>query len=181
MLPESSASIECLCLTSKTKPLSIALSPRLSSDSEYSTSSSTTPVCSPPAPPDAAFVSELSANSCVDTSSDLAAALAKVSGRDLGRLRGVINGSPDVVPGLLAWLGTAVDWEVNRRVGMCYPVLGPRATVDDTEIERSLVTLAILAALFRDHGRIESKSVADFVELAAATLRAEIERPDTLQ
>jgi hypothetical protein len=43
------------------------------------------------------------------------------------------------------------------------------------------MTLAILAACFRGDGRSESKPVAEFLELTASTLRAEVERPDTLQ
>ena len=65
--------------------------------------------------------------------------------------------------------------------GKFYPLLGPRAAIDDTETDASLMTLAILAACFRGDGRSESKPVAEFLELTASTLRAEVERPDTLQ
>jgi hypothetical protein len=85
------------------------------------------------------------------------------------------------VPGLLAWLETAVDWEVNRRAGIFYALLGPRAAIDDAELNASLMTLAVLVACFRGDGRSESKSVADFLELNASTLRAEIKRSDMLQ
>lgn len=112
---------------------------------------------------------------------DLKAALGTISDRDLCGLGAAIDGSPNVVPGLLAWLEAAVAWEVNRRDGMSYPLLGPRAAIDDTEIDASLMTLAILAAHFRDDGRSESKAVAEFLELTASTLRAEVERTDTLQ
>jgi hypothetical protein len=46
---------------------------------------------------------------------------------------------------------------------------------------QSLVTLAVLTACFRGDGRLDSVPVADFLELTATVLRAEIERPDTLQ
>ena len=117
----------------------------------------------------------------MDSPADLAAALATMSDRDLCGLRAAIDCSPNVVPGLLAWLETAVDWESSRRAGMFYPLLGPRAAIDDTETNASLLTLAILAACFRGDGRSESKPVADFFELTASSLRAEVERPNVLQ
>jgi hypothetical protein len=117
----------------------------------------------------------------MDSPADLTAALATICDRDLHSLRTAIEGSPNVVPGLLAWLEAAVDWEINRRAGMFYPLLGPLAAIDDTEADVSLVTLTILAACFRSDGRNESKPVAEFLELTASTLRAEIERPGTLQ
>jgi len=47
--------------------------------------------------------------------------------------------------------------------------------------ECSLVTLAVLTAQFRDDGQVDSAPVADFLDCAAAVLRAEVERPDALQ
>ena len=117
----------------------------------------------------------------MESPTDLAAALATISDRDLAGLRAAIGGSPNVVPGLLAWLESAVDWESSRRAGMFYPLLGPRAAIDDTETDASLMALAVLAACFRGDGRSESKTVAEFFELTASTLRAESERPDTMQ
>ena len=124
---------------------------------------------------------DLTDNLRMDSPADLAAALATMSDRDLCGLRAAIDGSPNVVPGLLAWLESAVDWESSRRAGMFYPLLGPRAAIDDTETNASLLTLAILAACFRGDGRSESKPVADFFELTASSLRAEVERPNVLQ
>jgi hypothetical protein len=117
----------------------------------------------------------------MDSPADVAVALATISDRDLRGLSAAIGGSPNIVPGLLAWLETAVDWEVNRRAGISYALLGPRAAIDDAELNASLMTLAVLVACFRGDGRSESKSVAEFLELTASTLRAEVERPDTLQ
>ena len=124
---------------------------------------------------------DLNDNLRMDSPSALTAVLATIPERDLHGLGLAIDGSPNVVPGLLAWLEAAVDWEVNRRAGMFYPLLGPRAAIDDTETDASLMTLAILAACFRGDGRSESEPVAEFLELTAATLRAEFRRPDTLQ
>ena len=117
----------------------------------------------------------------MDLPADVAAALATISYRDLRGLSAAIGNSPNIVPGLLAWLDTAVDWEIDRRAGIFYPLLGPRAAIDDTELNTSLMTLAVLVACFRGDGRSESKPVAEFLALTASTLRAEVERPGTLQ
>ena len=123
---------------------------------------------------------DLNDNARMDSPSAVTAALATIPDRDLHGLGFAIDVSPNVVPGLLAWWEAAVDWEINRRAGRFYPLLGPRAAIDDTETDVSLAMLAVFAACFRGDGRSESKSVAEFLELTAITLRAEVERPDTL-
>jgi len=60
-------------------------------------------------------------------------------------------------------------------------LLGPIRAIADEEVDRSLLTLAVLSAQFRDDGREESAPVADFLDCAAAVLPAEVERPDALQ
>jgi hypothetical protein len=112
---------------------------------------------------------------------DLATALAALSERELLGLRAALDGSPNVVPGLLAWLEHAVGWEMDRRTGAIYSLRDPHAAIDDTEIHESLITLAVLTACFWDDGRIDSVPIANFLELTATILRAEVERPDTLQ
>ena len=111
----------------------------------------------------------------------LAAALAAIPDRDLDGLRAAIRGSPNAVPGLLAWLDHAVDWEVDRRAGRCYPLQGPRAAIGYVEIDTSLLMLTMLSDHFRQDGREGSEAVADLLTLTAAVLRAEVERPDALQ
>jgi hypothetical protein len=109
---------------------------------------------------------------------DLPAALAALGDRDLRGLRAALDGSHNILPGLMAWLEHAVGWEIDRRAGVAYPLLGPHAAFDDTEFDHSLIALAALAACFRDSGRTDRVPVADFLELTATVLRAEIERPD---
>jgi hypothetical protein len=48
-------------------------------------------------------------------------------------------------------------------------------------MERSLLTLAVLAAQFRGDGREVSAPAADFLVCAAAGLRAGLESPETPQ
>ena len=87
------------------------------------------------------------------------------------------DGSPNCfAPGLLAWLEHAVGWEIDRRTGAIYPLLGPHAAIDDSEIDRSLGALAVLSGCFRHDGRAASVPVADFLELTATVLRAELAR-----
>lgn len=117
----------------------------------------------------------------MDTVPSLAMALAKVPDRDLYGLRAAIRGSPNAVPGLLAWLEHAVDWESARRAGRFYPLQGPRAAIDNTEVDSSLLMLTMLSDQFRQDGREGSDAVADLLALTAAVLRVEVERPDTLQ
>jgi hypothetical protein len=112
---------------------------------------------------------------------DLATVLAALGECDLHALHAAIDGSPNFAPGLLAWLEHAVGWEIDRRAGVVYPLLGPHAAIDDPEIDRSLVALAVLAACFREDGRADSVPVADFLKLTATVLSAEVQRPDRLQ
>ena len=64
---------------------------------------------------------------------------------------------------------------------MAYLLLGPHAAINDPEIDRSLVALAVLAACFRNDGQTDSVPIADFLKLTATVLRAEVQRPDRLQ
>jgi len=116
----------------------------------------------------------------VDEMLDLSAALTAIPDRELHGLRAAIEGSPNIVPGLLAWLDGATDWEINRRAGFDYDLLGPSAAIDDSEVECSLA-LAVLSAQFRGDGRAESAPVADLLDCAAVVPRAEVELPDALQ
>src|SRR3954463_14313352 len=115
----------------------------------------------------------------MDAPADVKSALAAICDEHLYALRHAIDTAPNSVPGLLAWLEAAVYWEINRRAGMHYPLLGPIAAIDDTETASSLATLAILAASFRRKGQGQSEPIAEFLEQTAATLSAELQRPDT--
>lgn len=117
----------------------------------------------------------------MDSDNGLVRTLAALSNRNLHGLRVALDGSPNVVPGLLAWLEHAVGWEIDRRAGLVYQLLGPHAAIDDSEIDQSLIALAVLAACFRNDGRTDNVPIADFLKLTAAVLSAEVERPETLQ
>jgi hypothetical protein len=113
---------------------------------------------------------------------DLTKMLAVLRDGHLRGLRSAVEHSPDFVPGLAAWLEHAIDWEIDRRSGRPgYPLLGPRAAIGDTEIDRSLITLALLSTRLRENGQTDKTPVANFFEVSASVLRAEFERPGTLQ
>ena len=120
-------------------------------------------------------------NERMDTILDLSAALAAISDQQLSALQLAIDHSPDFARGLLAWLEHAVDWECDRRAGHHYPLQGPHAAIDIVEVDQSLAALALLAANFRSVSEMDNHAVADFLDISAATLRAEVERPGRLQ
>jgi hypothetical protein len=117
----------------------------------------------------------------MDSVRALAAARAEIPDRDLDGRRATIGGAPNGAPGLLAWLEHAVDWEIARRASRFHPRQGPRAAIDDTEVDGSLLTLTMLSDRLRHDEREGSETVADLLPLTAAVLRAEVERPDTRQ
>jgi hypothetical protein len=106
----------------------------------------------------------------------VAAALATIPEGELRGLRRAIDNSPDLVPGLPAWLEGTVDWELHCRRGFVYHLFGPHAAIDDTEAEASLVALAVLAARYRFDWRVDADRVADFLNRSAALLRDEVKR-----
>jgi hypothetical protein len=48
-----------------------------------------------------------------------------------------VNGVPQTAPGLLAWIDSACEWELNRRRDFDYPLLPPEAAIDPPEDEVS--------------------------------------------
>ncbi len=101
----------------------------------------------------------------MDSIADIAAALAAMPDHELHALRATIDGEPVIVPGLLAWLKAATDWEIGHRAGFQDELRGPPAAIDDGEVECSLVALAILHASFRN-----VQGVANFLDVTAAAL-----------
>jgi len=110
---------------------------------------------------------------------DIRAALAAIPEHDLYTLRATIEVAPNAVPGLLAYLDHAVDWEIDRRAGQSYALRGPMAAIPDEEVAASLDALAILAIFFRRDRHHDGEPIAALLDLVASILRAEMERPDT--
>lgn len=112
---------------------------------------------------------------------NITAALGAMHGASLESLRDSFQGAPDAVLGLSDWLTHAVRWELERRVGLDYPLRGLCATIDDGEIHLALGALHMLARVFRLQAAFGGTEVADFFEVAAATLHQEAGIPNPLQ
>ena len=97
--------------------------------------------------------------------------------RDLQTLRATIEAVPNTAPGLLVWLEHAVNWESDQRAGRVYPLLGPISAIPDDELAQSIAAAEALEAKFRDDG----SEIAALFDLVGVILRAEAERPGTLQ
>jgi hypothetical protein len=79
----------------------------------------------------------------------IATALGQLSDDDLERLRAAADSSPDIVPGLLAYLDHTGDWEQHRRRGVDFKLEGPMAALEDDQTEAALAALRVLSARFR--------------------------------
>ena len=83
------------------------------------------------------------------------AALAKLNDGQLCALIDATNDVPQIVPGLLAWIGHACDWELNRRACIDFPLQSPDAAIPPEEgsasIAAALATVARGASIVRVH------------------------------
>ena len=57
-------------------------------------------------------------------------------------------GVPQTAPGLLAWIDSACEWELNRRRDFDYPLLPPEAAIDPSEDEVSISAAIVLRDQF---------------------------------
>ena len=93
----------------------------------------------------------------------VAAALADLNDGELCVLIDVTNSAPQIVPGLLAWIGHACDWELNRRACVDFPLQTPDAAIPPEEDAASIAALMALRARFaRDASRDAGAAVALF-------------------
>jgi hypothetical protein len=102
----------------------------------------------------------------------ITAALAALSDPLLAGLMSACAGIPDVVPGLRDWLEAAANWEADRRAGRSYALLGPLAAIPDEAVGSALLAFGVMAEPFRR----DTPQVAQFLDAAAALLRAQAER-----
>jgi hypothetical protein len=76
------------------------------------------------------------------------AALAELNHGELCALIEVTNNVPQFVPGLLAWIGHACDWELNRRAFVNFRLQSPESAIPLEENSASIVAMIILRARF---------------------------------
>ena len=99
----------------------------------------------------------------------VATALAELNEGELCGLIDATNNVPQIVPGLLAWIGHACDWELNRRACVDFPLQSPDAAIPPEEYAASIVAMMTLRARFdQDAGR----DVGAVVALFDAMIRA---------
>ena len=79
------------------------------------------------------------------------------------------NNVPQIVPGLLAWIGHACDWELNRRACVDFLLQSPDAAIPSEEDAASIVAMMTLRARFDQDAGSETGAV---VALFDAMIRA---------
>jgi hypothetical protein len=99
----------------------------------------------------------------------VAAALAELSDGELCVLIDVTNNVPQIVPGLLAWVGHACDWELNRRACVDFPLQTPEAAIPPEEGASSIAAMMTLRARFAQDASRDARAV---VALFDAMIRA---------
>jgi hypothetical protein len=93
----------------------------------------------------------------------VAAALAELNDGELCVLIDVTTNVPQIVPGLLAWVGHACDWELNRRACVDFPLQTPGAVIPPEQDAASIAAMMTLRARFaQDAGRNAGAVVALF-------------------
>ena len=93
----------------------------------------------------------------------VASALAELNDGELCGLIDATNNVPQIVPGLLAWIGHACDWELNRRACVDFPLQSPDVAIPPEEYAASIVAMMTLRARFdQDAGRDAGAAVALF-------------------
>ena len=90
--------------------------------------------------------------------SAIKAALAEISDTELAALIAATYGVPQTAPGLLAWIDSACEWELNRRRDFDYPLLPPEAAIDPSEDAVSISAAIVL----RDQFAQDSPAVLAF-------------------
>ncbi|HWZ72239.1 MAG TPA: hypothetical protein VN326_12310 [Casimicrobiaceae bacterium] len=99
----------------------------------------------------------------------IATALAELSDGELCALIGATNDVRQIVPDLLAWIGHACDWELNRRACVDFLLQSPDAAIPPEEDAASIVAMMTLRARFDQDAGSETGAV---VALFDAIIRA---------
>jgi hypothetical protein len=87
------------------------------------------------------------------------AALADISDTELAALIAATYGVPQTAPGLLAWIDSACEGELNRRRDFDYPLLPLVAAIDPSEDEVSISAATAMRVTFAE----DSRTVASFL------------------
>ena len=99
----------------------------------------------------------------------LTKALDALSTSGLAALRSAAEQWPLAASGLLAWLGHAARWELDRRSDVHYRLAEPMEAVAPEEVEPSMQLLAAIALAFTGTGHVRADDTGAVTELLAAT------------
>ena len=100
----------------------------------------------------------------------IAAALAELDDGELCVLIEVTNTVRPVVPGLLAWIGHACDWELNRRVCVDSPLQAPDAAIPPEQDAASIAAMMTLRARFAQDAPTDAGAVVALFDAMIRTL-----------
>jgi hypothetical protein len=100
----------------------------------------------------------------------IAAALAELDDGELCVLIDVTNTVRPVVPGLLAWIGHACDWELNRRVCVDFPLQAPDAAIPPEQDAASIAAMMTLRARFAQDAPTDAGAVVALFDAMIRTL-----------
>ena len=100
----------------------------------------------------------------------ITAALADLEEGELCALIDSTNDLQQVAPGLLAWIGHACDWELNRRACVDFPLQSPDAAIPPDKQTMSLAAVMSLRATFRHHGRSDVCAVVALFDAMISAL-----------
>ena len=99
-------------------------------------------------------------NGAMDTDlTAIKAALANLSDTKLAALIAATYSVPQTAPGLLAWIDSACEWELNRRRNFDYPLLPPEAAIDPSEDAVSISAATAMRVTFAE----DSRTVVSFL------------------
>jgi len=89
----------------------------------------------------------------------VAAALAELSDCELCVLIDTTDNLPQIVPSLLAWIGHACDWELNRRAYVDIPLQSPHMAIPPEEDLLSIAAMMTLRMVFNQDARGDAGAV----------------------
>jgi hypothetical protein len=107
---------------------------------------------------------------------DVAAMLAAIDMRSLVAIVAALDGLPQIVPALQAWLRHAVDWERDRREGRHYPLASPVDAIPRAELPRAVAASALIGESFRGAHTRDVAAVFAFFDALTRTLANRCER-----
>jgi len=89
----------------------------------------------------------------------VATALAELSDGELCALIDTTDNLPPIVPGLLAWIGHACDWELNRRACVDLALQPPHLAIPPEEDALSIAAMMTLRMKFNQDARGDAGAV----------------------